>query len=57
MLDELATRFRPRRFGRGATIIEEGSQGGGLAIVVIRVLYPAAAAKAAGVIVPQEGRS
>ena len=32
---EVATRFRPRRFGRGATIIEEGAQGGGLYLILV----------------------
>jgi CRP-like cAMP-binding protein len=32
---EVATRFRPRRFGRGATIIEEGSQGGGMYLILV----------------------
>ncbi|MEO6952216.1 MAG: cyclic nucleotide-binding domain-containing protein [Polyangia bacterium] len=32
---EVATRFRPRRFGRGATVIEEGTQGGGLYLILV----------------------
>ncbi len=32
---EVATRFRPSRFGRGATIIEEGTQGGGLYLILV----------------------
>ena len=32
---DVAQRFRPRRFGRGATIIEEGSQGGGLYLILV----------------------
>ena len=32
---EVANRFRPRRFGRGATIIEEGATGGGLYLILV----------------------
>jgi CRP-like cAMP-binding protein len=32
---EVATRFRPRRFGRGATIIEQGAAGGGLYLILV----------------------
>ena len=31
----IAERFRPRRFGRGARIIEEGSPGGGLFLILV----------------------
>jgi CRP-like cAMP-binding protein len=31
----VAERFRPRRFGRGARIIEEGSPGGGLFLILV----------------------
>jgi CRP-like cAMP-binding protein len=31
----LAERFRPRRFGRGAQIIEEGAPGGGLYLILV----------------------
>ena len=32
---EVVLRFRPRRFGRGATIIEEGASGGGLYLILV----------------------
>ncbi len=32
---EVVLRFRPRRFGRGATIIEEGAPGGGLYLILV----------------------
>jgi CRP-like cAMP-binding protein len=32
---DVATRFRPRRFGRGTTIIEEGASGGGLYLILV----------------------
>jgi CRP-like cAMP-binding protein len=32
---DVARRFRPRRFGRGATIIEEGASGGGLYLILV----------------------
>ena len=32
---EVAVRFRPRRFGRGARIIEQGQPGGGLFLILI----------------------
>ncbi len=32
---EVVTRFRPRRFGRGACIIEEGAEGGGLYLILV----------------------
>lgn len=31
----IAERFRPRRFGRGARVIEEGSPGGGLFLILV----------------------
>src|SRR5439155_11151227 len=31
----IAERFRPRRFGRGAQIIEEGAPGGGLYLILV----------------------
>jgi CRP-like cAMP-binding protein len=32
---DVAARFRPRRFGRGTTIIEEGASGGGLYLILV----------------------
>jgi CRP-like cAMP-binding protein len=32
---DVATRFRPRRFGRGATIVEQGAAGGGLYLILV----------------------
>jgi CRP-like cAMP-binding protein len=33
--DEVSARFRPRRFGRGVPIIEEGEPGGGLYLILV----------------------
>ncbi len=32
---EVASRFRPRRFGRGSRIVEEGAPGGGLYLILV----------------------
>jgi CRP-like cAMP-binding protein len=42
----IAERFRPRRFGRGAQIIEEGAPGGGLYLILVGEVEVVRAAKA-----------
>jgi CRP-like cAMP-binding protein len=41
----IAERFRPRRFGRGAQIIEEGAPGGGLYLILVGEVEVVRAAK------------
>ena len=42
----IAERFRPRRFGRGAQIIEEGAPGGGLYLILVGEVQVVRAGKA-----------
>jgi CRP-like cAMP-binding protein len=42
----IAERFRPRRFGRGAHIIDEGSAGGGLYLILVGEVQVVRAGKA-----------
>ena len=55
----IAERFRPRRFGRGAQIIEEGAPGGGLYLILVGEVEVVRAGKAATEVTPSSswGRS
>lgn len=46
----IAERFRPRRFGRGAQIIEEGAPGGGLYLILVGEVDVVRAGKDGGVV-------
>lgn len=46
----IAERFRPRRFGRGAQIIEEGAPGGGLYLILVGEVDVVRAGKGGGVV-------
>lgn len=46
----IAERFRPRRFGRGAQIIEEGAPGGGLYLILVGEVEVVRAGREGGVV-------
>ncbi len=46
----IAERFRPRRFGRGAQILEEGAPGGGLYLILVGAVEVVRAGKGGGMV-------